>query len=114
MSSSSAVVASTIGRATPRFRAVWVSSSATISLCIALPGLTKTAIFEAVGTISRSVSIILLANPGTTAARPVMLPPGCDMLWTRPSLSGKEAATNTIGMLAVADSGLRLLVGWGR
>ena len=32
MSSSSAVVASTIGRATPSFRAVWGNSSATINL----------------------------------------------------------------------------------
>ena len=32
MSSSSAVVASTIGRATPSFRAVWGNSSATVNL----------------------------------------------------------------------------------
>src|SRR5580704_13882657 len=55
MSSSSAVVASTIGRATPSVWAVWGSSSAIINLCIGLAGLAKTAIFEAVGTISRSV-----------------------------------------------------------
>jgi hypothetical protein len=52
--------------------------------------LTKIAIFEAVGTISRSISIILPVNPGTPAARPVMLPPGRDRLWM-PSLSGKGA-----------------------
>jgi hypothetical protein len=46
-------------------------------LCIGLPGLAKTAIFEAVGTISRNISISLLVNcPGTKVARPVMLPPG--------------------------------------
>jgi len=33
---------------------------------------------------------------------PLCCRPGCDMLWTRPSLSGWDA-TNTIGMLAVAD-----------
>ena len=77
MSSSSAVVASTIGRATPSVWAVWGSSSAIINLCIGLAGLAKTAIFEAVGTISHSVSIPLLLNfPGTKVAKPVMLPPG--------------------------------------
>ena len=32
-----------------------------------------------------------------------MLPPGRDRLWTRPSRTGSTTATNTIGMLAVAD-----------
>jgi hypothetical protein len=50
VSSCSAVVASTIGRATPRFRAVRGTSSTIASLCIGLPGLTKSAIFEAPGT----------------------------------------------------------------
>jgi hypothetical protein len=66
--------------------------------------LTKIAIFEAVGTISRSVSIILPTKfPGTKVARPAMLPPGRDRLWTRPILTGSATPTNTIGMLAVVD-----------
>ena len=66
MSSSSAVVASTIGRATPSFRAVRGTSSANISLCIGLPGLTKIAIFEAPGTSSRRISIrFATQSPGT-------------------------------------------------
>jgi hypothetical protein len=69
-----------------------------------LRGLTKSAIFEALGTSSRKISIrFAIQSPGAYVARPVMLPPGRDRLCTRPSATGSYTATNTIGMLAVAD-----------
>jgi len=57
MSSSSAVVASTTGRATPKLRTVRGTSSANTCLCVGLVGLTKIAIFEALGISSRKISI---------------------------------------------------------
>jgi hypothetical protein len=56
MSSSSGLVASTVGRATPKSRARWGNSSIT-GLCNGLSRLTKNAIFEAPGTSSRRICI---------------------------------------------------------
>lgn len=78
--------------------------SASISLCIGLPGLIKSAILEAPGTSSRRISIRFpTKSSGIRVAKPVMLPLGRERLCTRPSPTGSATATNTIGTVAVAD-----------
>ena len=91
-------------RSHAKVRAVRGNSSANYRLCNGFSGLTRIAIFVALGTSSRRISIrFAVKSPGTSVARPVMLPPGRDRLCTRPSPTGSATATNTIGMVAVAD-----------
>src|SRR4029077_8613395 len=84
-------------------------------LPMALCGLIKSAIFAASGISSRRISILFPSiPPGTEVARPVMLPPGCERLCTRPIPTGSYTVISTIGMVAVAPSihaGHRVAVG---
>jgi len=80
------------------------TSSANACLCIGLLGLTRSAIFEAPGRSSRRICISFpIHSPGTKVAKPVTFPPGRERLCTRPIPTGSATATNTIGMVAVAD-----------
>ena len=78
--------------------------TAKATLCFGLSGLARTAIIEAPGTSSWRISRrFARKSSGTMVERPVTLPPGRDRLCVRPSRRGSATATNTIGIVALAD-----------
>ena len=68
----------------------------------ALPGFTSTATRESLGTNVSSISRCLELKSPARFESPVMLPPGCARLLTKPAPTGSVETTITMGIVVVA------------
>jgi hypothetical protein len=84
-----------------------ISASIISTQPVGLVGLTRKPIECAAGTSSRSNSRRYAVNADVRMAAPVTLPPGRPRLATKPFLMGSPPATNTIGIVVVADFAVR-------